>query len=161
MTYRNRLTRRHPCGTRTLPGMPCPTHPTGHTRAVSPDQPDPTALVELSQEILQSLRTPIGLDAPAQSTEDYIDSTAQQMKIDRLENQVRILRSKINSTNISENEKFESGVKMGREAERVEIAERLDRNAESLTGNGTSKDTIVRSVLRALAAQLRGLERTG
>lgn len=114
--------------------------------AVSPDD----------AEMPERLRTPMTLDAPAEA-EDYEAGIRKDVKIDRLENQVRTLRSKIASRDMDDLNKFDAGVKHGRDAERRELADRLDRNAAALEGNGTAQDSVVRSVLKTLAKQLRML----
>ena len=140
----SRLTYRHPCGWYTRPGNPCMMHPQGC----------PT-------ESEETLRTPMGLDAPAGAVEDY-----DPAKQSRLEAQVRNLKARVAARDADDTNKFDLGVEHGRREERREIAARLDRNAAALSGNGTAHDPVVRLVLRTLARQLRAQqdrrdERTG
>lgn len=136
--WRDRFAQEHPCGWRTAVGEPCKMHPTG-----------------CETETAERLRTPMSLDAPAEQGPDNEMSPARTAK---LESQVKTLRARINARELSDLNQFDAGVQHGRTQERREIAERLDRNANALVGNGTTRDPIVRRVLRTLAEQLRQMD---
>lgn len=136
--WRARFAHEHPCGWRTAEGEPCTMHPTG---------------CETKTE--ERLRTPMSLDAPAEPGPDSEMTPARAAK---LESQIKTLRARISAREANDFNQFDAGVQHGRRQERREIAERLERNAGALVGNGTTRDPIVRRVLRTLAEQLRQMD---
>lgn len=92
---------------------------------------------------------PDGPDDPFE--EEFYPASERETLISKIVS----LKSQLFSRDTTLMSHYDRGMEHGRIAERREIADSLDRNAERMPGNGSPHDAVVRNLLRSLARQLR------